>query len=90
MRRIMSREDYEKGRYRQSAQGGNREFITLIVCVLALGIAPPPTLLYNGESGYLQDTWVEDLGEQDRGFFGATENGWTNDAYWAEVATRRI
>jgi hypothetical protein len=81
MRRIMSREAYEKGRVRQSVQDGNREFITLIACVCALGNAIPPTLLYKGKSRDLQDTWVDELEDVDDIFFGATENGWTNDAY---------
>jgi DDE superfamily endonuclease len=81
MRRIMSREAYEQGRCRQSAQDGSREFITLLACVLALGKTIPPTLLYKGQSGDLQNTWVEDLGAEDDLFFGATENGWTNDKY---------
>jgi hypothetical protein len=81
MRRIMSREAYEQGRCRQSAQDGSREFITLLACVSALGKTIPPTLLYKGRSGDLQSTWVEDLGAEDDLFFGATENGWTNDKY---------
>ena len=81
MRRIMSRAAYEQGRCRQSVQDGNREFITLIACVSAVGKTIPPTLLYKGKSGDLQDTWVDNLKEQDDLFFGATENGWTNDAY---------
>ena len=48
MRRIKSREAYEQGRCRQSAQDGNREFITLLACVSALGKTIPPTLLYKG------------------------------------------
>jgi hypothetical protein len=50
MRRIMSREAYEAGRCRQSTQDRNREFITLIICVLALGKRLPATLLYKGKS----------------------------------------
>ena len=50
MRRIISRKVYESGRCRQSTQDGNREFITLIVCVSALGTRIPPTLLYKGAS----------------------------------------
>jgi hypothetical protein len=59
MRRIMSREAYEQGRCRQSVQDGNCEFITLIACVSAVGKIIPPTLLYKGKSGNLQDTWVD-------------------------------
>ena len=81
VRRIMSREAYEQGRVRQTIQDGNHEFITLIACVSALGATVPPTLLYKGESGDLQDTWVDQLEEQDDVFFGSTKNGWTNDLY---------
>jgi hypothetical protein len=59
----------------------SREFITLIACVCALSNAIPPTLLYKGKSRDLQDTWVDELEDVDDMFFGATENGWTNDAY---------
>ena len=54
MRRIMSREAYEQGRCRQSAQDGNREFITLLACVSALGKTIPPTLLYKLPMGTLK------------------------------------
>jgi hypothetical protein len=81
MRRIMSREAFERGRCRQSVQHGNREFITLIACVSALGNSIAPTLLYKGKSKDLQDSWVQDLGHEDDVFFGAIENGWSNDAY---------
>ena len=77
----MSREAFERGRCRQSTQDGSREFITLIACVSALGIAIPPVLLYKGASGDLQDSWVEKVTEEDDVWFGVTENGWTNDAY---------
>ena len=81
MHRIMTRKAYEEGRCRQSTQDGNREFITLIACVSALGKVIPPTLLYKGQSRDLQDTWVDDLEDADDMFFGVTENSWTNDAY---------
>jgi hypothetical protein len=80
----MSREAYEKGRCTQATHDGNREFITLIACISALGIAIPPVLLYKGTSRDLMDTWVDNLGEKDPFHFGSTENGWTNDAYGLE------
>ena len=75
MRRVMTREAYEKGRCRQTIQDGNREFITLIACVNAQGIAILPTLLYKGVSKDLQDTWVKGLGYTDQVVFGVTQNG---------------
>jgi hypothetical protein len=80
----MSREAYKKGRYRQSAYNRSREFITLIVCISALGIAIPPVLLYKGVSRDLQDTWVEDLEEKDPFYFAFTKNSWTNNTYKIE------
>ena len=87
MRRIMSREVYEVGRCRSSTQDGNREFITLVACVSALGTRLPPTLLYKGASRDLQDSWVKKLDDCDDLFFGSIQNGWTNNAYglkWLE------
>jgi hypothetical protein len=50
MCRIMSRKAYEQGRCLQATHDGNREFITLVACILALGIAILPLLLYKGTS----------------------------------------
>ncbi|OXV07738.1 hypothetical protein Egran_04498 [Elaphomyces granulatus] len=88
MRRIMSREAYEQGRCRQSAQDGSREFITLLACVSALGKTIPPTLLYKGQSGDLQNSWVEELGDEDDVFFSATENGAYKNYYQASIDCR--
>ena len=71
----MSRKAYESGRVRQAVQDGNREFITLIGYVNALGKVGILTLLYAGESGDLQDSWVEDLEDGDEAFFGSSKNG---------------
>lgn len=77
----MSKAAYESGKVRQSVQDGNREFITLIAYVSALGKAGNPTLLYKGDSGDLQDSWVEDLSEKDEAFFGVSPKGWTNNDF---------
>ena len=76
----MSKEAYVSGRVRQAAHDGSREFISLLACVSAIGRKLPATLLYKGESYDLRDTWVEDLEDSDD-FFGASSNGWSNDAF---------
>ena len=81
MKRILSKAAYESGRCKQNAHDGNREFITLMACVAAIGRRIPATLLYKGESYDLRDTWVEDLQEQDDFVFGASSNGWSNDLF---------
>jgi hypothetical protein len=83
----MSREAYKSGRVRQACQDGNREFITCMACVSAIGKRVPATLLYTGESFDLQDTWVQDLEDEDDFFFGASSNGWSNDAYGVQWLT---
>jgi hypothetical protein len=83
----MSLEAYKSGRVRQAAHDGNREFISLLACVSALGKAIPATLIYKGESNDLQDTWVEDLEDSDDFFFGASSNGWSNDAFGLQWLT---
>ena len=88
LKRIMSQEAYKSGRVRQAVQDGNREFISLLACVSAIGRRIPATLLYKGESYDLQDTWVEDLGDSDDFFFGASSNGWSNDAFGLQWLTQ--
>ena len=65
IRRIISREVYERGRCRQVVQEGSCEFVTLIACVNAISKAITPTLLDKGESKDLQDTWFKEIGEED-------------------------
>ena len=81
VKRIMSREAYKSGRVTKAGHDGNREFITLMACISAIGKKIPATLLYTGESYDLRSTWVKDLEDQDDFFFGTSSNGWSNDAY---------
>ena len=81
MKRIMSREAYEKGRVRHATQDGSREFISLLACICADGTALPPALIYQGDSHDLQDTWFDDLEEGDSAYFGTSTNGWSSDAF---------
>jgi hypothetical protein len=79
MKRIMSLEAYKSGRVTKNKQDGNREFISLLACVSAIGRAIPPLLIYRGANGELQDTWVQDARSSDGIWFGASENGWSNN-----------
>ena len=60
IQRIMTLEALLSGRITYRSQDGSREFITLLACISATGIALSPALIYQGDSGTLQDTWVED------------------------------
>jgi hypothetical protein len=77
----MSKEAYKSGRVKQAVYDGNREFITCLACVSAIGKRVPATLLYTDESFDLRNTWVQDLQEQDDFFFGTSSNEWSCDAY---------
>jgi hypothetical protein len=54
----MSKEVYKLGKVKQAAYNGNREFITCLVYISAIGKRVPATLLYTGESFDLRNTWV--------------------------------
>ena len=75
MKRIMSREAYTSGRVCQNSQDRNQEFITCIACVSVLRKKIPATLLYKGKLFDLQNTWVQQLEDQDNFFFSASSNG---------------
>lgn len=76
----MTKEAYKTGRIRFATQDGNREFISLLACICADGTTVPPALIYQGVSGDLQDTWIDDLQEGEEAYFTSAENGWSSDA----------
>ena len=49
MKRIIAKEAYTLGRVKQAIHDGNREFITCLAYVSAIGKRVPATLLYTGE-----------------------------------------
>ena len=79
-KRIMSKEAYQSGRIQYASQDGSREFISLLACISATGVALPPSLIYKGESSTLQSTWVEDWDTKDLAYFATSPNGWSSNA----------
>jgi len=77
----MSKEAYKSGRIRHVQQDSNREFISLLACICADGSALLLALIYQGSSGDLQNTWIDDLYKEDEAFFASSENGWSSDAF---------
>jgi hypothetical protein len=73
----MNKEALEQGRITHAGQDGNREFITLLACICADATYLPPSLIYKGESGTMQDTWLEDFKEKDSAYFSTSPNGWS-------------
>lgn len=91
--RIISLEVLESGRITHASQDGSREFISLLACIRADGTALPPALIYKGDSGTLQDTWVEDISPNDEAFFATSTKGWSCDILglnWLERVFQRF
>jgi hypothetical protein len=79
-KRIFTWRKYEQGGYKQHIKDRNREWITTIGCICADGTAISPALIYMAKSGYLQDSWLQDLNHRThRCFFAPSDSGWTNN-----------
>jgi hypothetical protein len=79
MKRIMSLNAFKSGRVTKNKQDGSREFISLLACVSAIGIAIPPLLVYKG-SGDIMDSWVKGVDEDSGTYFTSSPNGWSSNA----------
>jgi transcriptional regulator with XRE-family HTH domain len=79
-KRVFSKTAWSKKQFRQALMDGNREWITLIACVGASGVALPPALIFAAESNNVQDAWVRDIKQTEhRVFVTVTPSGWSND-----------
>ena len=79
MKRIVGIHQFKSKKLLGAKQDGNREFISLLACISADGTAIPPGLIYQGESGDLQDVWLEDFDDSEKAYFGVSRKGWTNE-----------
>ena len=61
MRRVYSKEAFQKGNIIAAGQDGNREWITLVASICMDGSWIPPTLIYQAVSGDVQNTWVTEV-----------------------------
>ena len=68
------------GQITHASQDGSQEFISLLVCICADRSVLPPALIYQGDSGTLQDIWIEDMTSNDEAFFAVSLKGWSCDA----------
>lgn len=79
-KRVFSRRLFEAGKMRRMVQDGNREWITTIACICADGSALTPALIYQAQSGDIQDSWLQDFDPQHHEtFFAASPSGWTSN-----------
>ena len=77
--RIMSIEALRSGRVTHASHDGSQEFNSLLTCIAADGTSLPPALINQGEVRVFQDTWLEDVGIDDKAFFATSANGWSSD-----------
>jgi len=87
MKRVMSKEALKSGRVTNACTDGSWEFISLLACICADSSFLPLALIYKGVSHDLNDSWLEDIGE-DTVYFAATDNGWTCDDLGFDWLTR--
>jgi hypothetical protein len=80
MERVYTRKAMKKLGHLTAAQDGNRNWITLIAGVCADGTALPPALIYEAESGNIQESWIRDYDpETQEAYFTSSANGWTSE-----------
>jgi hypothetical protein len=78
-KRVFSKRLYEEGKIKAHIQDGNREWITLLACICADGSALAPALIYQSDSGSIQDTWLQALMPEDQVYISSSPSGWTNN-----------
>jgi hypothetical protein len=78
-KRVFSRRLFEEGKIKAHIQDGNREWITLLACICADGSALRPALIYQSDSGSIQDTWLQALRPEDQVYISSSPSGWTNN-----------
>jgi hypothetical protein len=88
-KRIYSETYFESRKLLGHIQDGNREWITILGCICADGIAIPPLIIFQALTGNLQDSWLQDLDtKSDTAYFASSPTGWTNDDLGFEWLTK--
>ncbi|KAF2187532.1 DDE-domain-containing protein, partial [Zopfia rhizophila CBS 207.26] len=86
---IYCKSDYKLGKLRGAGQDGNRDWITVLASICADGSYLPPALIYEGQSGDVQNSWLQDYEPSSQeAFFAASPTGWTNNDLGFEWLTK--
>jgi hypothetical protein len=78
LKRVISQSAFQRLGGMKNAQDGSREFISMLVCISAIGKVISGLLIYKGSNSNLQDSWIEDVTEQSSTYFTLSENGWSS------------
>jgi hypothetical protein len=77
-KRIVTTKWLKSRRVLGAVQDGNREWISIIACISATGIALPPLLIYRSDSGDFQKAWLQDYDSSKHlAYFATSQSGWT-------------
>jgi hypothetical protein len=80
LKRVFSKQVWEKGGRKALVQDGNREWITVLPTICADGTTLPTGIIYQAENGNIRDTWVNDLTiNEDQLFVVSSPTGWSNN-----------
>lgn len=80
LKRVFSRQMWERKEVRAARQDGSREWITLLACVCADGTALPPGLIYQATNKDIQSSWVRDIRAGTHSVHvSSSPSGWTNN-----------
>ena len=61
--RVMTLEEMRSREIIGVSQDRNREWVSLLAAICVIAMKIPPVLIYQGVSGDLRDSWVEDVGD---------------------------
>ena len=76
LKRIFSKNAWEKTSLIGAGQDGNREWITIIATICADGSNLSPGLIYQAVSGNIQDSWLQDFDPKEHpAFFASSPTG---------------
>ncbi|KAL1990310.1 hypothetical protein VTN49DRAFT_6149 [Thermomyces lanuginosus] len=65
-----------------TAEDGSRELVSLLAAIGVDDTALPPALIFKESSGDIRSSLMQHLDDKkQQGYFGASENGWSSDAF---------
>jgi hypothetical protein len=79
-KRVFSKSVWVKKGVRAPIQDGNREWITVLACVCADGLALLPSIIYQAKNRAIRDTWVAAIESGEHSVHvSSSPSGWTNN-----------
>jgi len=61
IKRVFNLDMRKRGKLISAGQDGNRSWITLLVGICQDRTTLPPFVIYQGQKGHIQDSWLDDF-----------------------------